>query len=139
MLQTFYTTWVRKVANQKQLSGPKLTGHCLIHDAVLACCSWSSKSTVSSQNNFWFSRPILVMLLSSEGQNVSANQILSTHLNPGCYNYFCIRKKTILHRRTKFSPNQPTRGRGMTLYRFLRWRPQRCILLPVSDWVTSLP
>ena len=99
------------------------------------------------------------MSLSFEGQNLPANQISLTYLNPRLiYNYFRFgntdvrhirilfffdcnfnnSRRAILHQSTKFRTNRATRGGVMTSYTISRWRPRRSILLPVSYLMMSL-
>jgi len=89
----------------------------------------------------------LMSFHSSEVQNLSTDQILSTYLNLKLgYNYFRFGKRNvailesffrlqlrpyhsnrsaILHHITKFRPNRAIRGRLMTLYTISRWRLRR--------------
>jgi len=85
------------------------------------------------------------MSLSFEGQNLPANQISLTYLNPRLiYNYFRFgntdvrhirilffdcnfnnSRRAILHQSTKFRTNRVTRSGVMTSYTFSRWRHRR--------------
>jgi len=87
--------------------------------------------------------------LSSEGQNLPANQISSTYLNPRLsYNYFRFGQtnvrhigillplailswpdysnlRAVLHHAIKFRPNRVTRGGIMTSYTISKWWPRQ--------------